>query len=69
MENNEQLTAIHMRLEDEMKNTMKIISLDRDKVENLESQFAKTTRLLEQSQKEYQNCSMVNFFLIYIKKF
>lgn len=61
MENNEQLTAIHMQLEGEMRNTTKIISLAKDKVENLESQFAKTTRLLEQSQKDYHTSSLVNF--------
>lgn len=60
MENNEQLTAIHMRLEDEMRNTTKVIAFERDKVENLESQFAKITRLIEQSENELKNSSLVN---------
>ena len=59
MENNEQLMSIQLRTEDDMRSVMKLISTARIKIENLESQFVKMTRLVEQSQKEYQIFSSV----------
>ncbi|XP_033214264.1 coiled-coil domain-containing protein 40 isoform X2 [Belonocnema kinseyi] len=55
MENNEKLTSIHLRIEEDMKCIMKVISGERNKIANLEFQFAKIKRLVEQGHKELEN--------------
>ena len=67
MENNEQLTSVQIRREDDMRSIVKVISGGKNKIDNLESQFAKLTRLLEQTQQEYENLNLVSFmvFLFY----
>lgn len=61
MEKNEQLTSIQLRIKDDLKCIMKVISGERNKIDNLEFQFVKITRLVEQSQKEYENSIVVCF--------
>ncbi|XP_015595584.1 coiled-coil domain-containing protein 40 [Cephus cinctus] len=52
MENNERLTLLQSRVEEDVQHLVKTISIEKDKLNNLESQLIRTTRLVEQSQAE-----------------
>ena len=59
MENNESLTAIQSRLEDDVKYTLGIIANEKMKIEDLENQIIKVSRLSEQTQNEFDTACWV----------
>lgn len=78
MENNEHLTSLHSRINDEIKYVTKLKNLDNEKFINLESNIYKYSKLIEHSEQELLNVSSVcilntkkkkNNFIIIKKKF
>ncbi|XP_012273583.1 coiled-coil domain-containing protein 40 [Orussus abietinus] len=53
MENNENLTGVQMRIEDDIHTTTRNIDGIKDKIINLESNMAKTAKLIEYAQNDY----------------
>ena len=59
MENNERLTALQTRINEEIKILKKLYDTDKEKYLNLELNFANVTKLLEQNEKEFFIASAV----------
>lgn len=52
-ENNENLTSLHVRLEDNIEINSKLMAMENDKLNNLQSELVKIAKLSEQEQHEY----------------
>ena len=59
MENNERLTSLQTRINEEIKLVKKLYESDKEKYLNLELNFVKISKLVEQSEKEFTNVSTV----------
>lgn len=53
MENNERLTSLQSRINDEIKFIRKSFNTDKEKYINLESDYIKFSKLVEQNEKEF----------------
>lgn len=52
-ENNENLTAVHVRIEDNIQINSKLMEMASDKLDHLQSELAKMARFNEQEQREF----------------
>lgn len=52
-ENNENLTLLHMRVEDNIQINSKLIAMENNKLSNLQFELVKITKFNEQEQNEY----------------
>ncbi|KYQ57453.1 Coiled-coil domain-containing protein 40 [Trachymyrmex zeteki] len=52
-ENNENLTSLHIRIEDNILNNTKLVEIGNDKLNNLESELVKLAKFSEQEQREF----------------
>lgn len=59
MENNERLTSLQSRINEEIKLIKKLCDIDKEKYLNLEFNFAKISKLVEQSEKEFSIAATV----------
>lgn len=53
IENNENLTTLHGRIEDNIQINSKLRTIENDKLENLQFELIKVAKLGEQEQQEY----------------
>ena len=59
MENNEHVTSLQLRTNDEIKLIKKFYDADKEKFLNMESNFIKISKLMQQNEKEYNTLSAV----------
>lgn len=59
MENNERLTSLQSRINEEIKIVKKLYDADKEKYIKLESNFVKISKLVEQNEKEFAIASSV----------
>lgn len=65
-ENNENLTSLHMRIESNIEITTKLMEIENDKLNNLQSELVKLTKFNEQEQHEYNLIQNVCMELLHI---
>lgn len=53
MENNERLTSVQSRIEEEIQINSRMNAIEKDKIAHLESQFSKMAKLVEQNNAEF----------------
>lgn len=66
-ENNENLTSLHIRIEDNILNNTKLVEIGNDKLNNLESELVKLAKFSEQEQREFDlahNVYRINVYLL-----
>lgn len=51
-ENNENLTSLHMRIQDSVRTNAKLLEVESDKLAHLQSDLVKLTKFSEQEQRE-----------------
>lgn len=64
-ENNETLTSLHVRIEDNIQNTSKLMAMENDKLDNLQSELVKLGKFSEQEQYEYDLINGVRMIILY----
>lgn len=64
-ENNENLTSLHTRIEDNIQISAKLMEMGNDKLNNLESELVKIAKFSEQEQREFDLTHNVYKMLIY----
>jgi len=64
-ENNENLTSLHTRIEDNILNNIKLVETGNDKLNNLESELVKIAKFSEQEQHEFDLAQNVFRILMY----
>ena len=62
MENNEHLTSLHSRINDEFKSVKKLHNFELEKLNNLESNIIKFSKLTEHNEKEFSIIISVSLF-------
>lgn len=60
MENNERLTSVQSRLEEEIQMNGRINGAEKEKISNLESQFSKISKLVDQNNAEFNEIQAVS---------
>lgn len=60
MENNERLTGLQTRINDEIKLIKKLYDGDKEKYLSLETNFVKVSKLVEQNEREYTGVMAVS---------
>lgn len=68
-ENNESLTLLHMRIENNIQATTRLMEVENDKLNNLQSELVKLAKFSEQEQYEYdlvQNVCMLCYTFFFI---
>lgn len=65
-ENNENLTSLHARIEDNIQINKKLMEIGNDKLNNLEAELVKTAKFGEQEQHEFDLVHNVHRMLMYI---
>lgn len=58
-ENNENLTSVHVRVEDNIEAALKILEIKSDKLDRWQSELIKITKFSEQEQREFESVHSV----------
>lgn len=52
-ENNEHLTSLHMRIQDNIQTSARLLEVENDKLAHLQSELVKLSKFSEQKQREF----------------